>query len=540
MDAPARCITCREPLDEQGRCPECESKKPHDALALEERLRRLREEVARERGSEAPAEPRSALWRRKKAQLEKAKKEAERQTARKAKEEARKEAKEEEAAAGGKANGGTARTGTAKDVGEAASTEAEGDSGKEVERGTKPAAQEEEAREVPRPEPRVYRSGVSESGIRARELDVTDPRHGSEAVAELIEHRRKGLGKILGLAGLPRHGKTKLADRLRERYAERPGADLRYDKTERGEVNIYYIPGRREHHVLVDVAGEDFQALGDYERDLPALMRRFLWPVLQELDGLFLLMALPIVWAGWNPEPGQGDRRAEPSERDEIGMREATQRMLDAHRMLLKYAMVARDLKRIRKAMPQLGLSAEEAPTRNQVDDAFQTAGRLEIPVAIGFSKADLYAPGGSRSGEGRGDDRSGLYTPDLPGGGGRAAPPLHPLYTDPLVLGHLHFPELFDFLEERVRFFKFDFVQALVDRSESPDPQEATADATDASRETLLGAEGLVEFLTRHPWRVPGIGTATAIALDRRLRPDRWDRSLLRRLHDRRPGEGR
>jgi hypothetical protein len=506
MSAAAQCIECREALNEDGICPSCD---PAGA-EIAAKLRRLRDEIARERAGAPAKEPRSLLWRRKKAQLERAKEEADQA-------------------------GGADPARRPEPSGSAPPREASRGAAPSRAVDPEPSAEggpprgEADVRSVPPESPgptRVY-GGVSASGIRARELDVTDPRHGSDAVQELLEHRRRGLGKIVGMAGLPRHGKTKLADRLRERYAERPGADLRYDKTERGEVNIYYVPGRREHHVLIDVAGEDFQALGDYDRDLPALVRQFLWPVLQELDGLVLLMALPIVWAGWN-DPHL-DRRLEPTEQDEIAMRDARERMVNAHRMLLKYALVAQDLTRLRKVMPQLGLDPLEAPTRNQVDDAFQTAARLKAPVAVAFSKADLYAPRGS---DGR-PRRSGLYTPDLPHRSGQPAPPLHPLRTDPLLLGHLHFPELFEFLMERVRYFKFDFVQALEDRSEEPSPHEAAEAQADATRDSLLGGEALLEFATQRPWPA-GLDASAAIRLDRRLHPRRWDRDALRALHRR------
>ncbi len=506
MTIDALCRRCHGPLNDEGLCPRCDA----DEVEVATKLRQLRAEIARERGEQAPAEPVSRLWHAKKEKLEQAKREAEK-----------------------------------KRAAAASADEAPDHAGRGAPSQTSPAeppppeehvAPEPDTKSAPPAGPaRVHRAGVSASGIRARELDVTDPRHGSEAVRELLEHRRRGLGKIVGIAGLPRHGKTKLADRLRERYAERPGADLRYDKTERGEVNLYYIPGRREHHVLVDVAGEDFQALGDYERELPALMRQFLWPVLQELDGLVLLMALPIVWAGWS-DP-HSETRVEPSERDEIAMRQARDRMVAAHRMLLKYAIVARDLKRLRRVVPGLGLSATEVPTRNQVDDAVPSARRLSVPVSVGFSKADLYAPGEGPD-AGGGLRRVGLYTPDVPGRSGQPAPPLHPLHTDPLILGYLHFPELFEFMETRVRHFHFDFVQALVDRSEEPDPQEATEAGADAGRGTLLGGEGLVEFVTQHPWRVPGLDTRRALKLNRFLDPRRWDRKLLRALHDRDGGD--
>lgn len=513
----ARCVRCRGPLNDDGLCPSCDD----EEVVVAARLRKLREEIARERGETPPAEPRSRLWRRTKETLQRGSSDAPSAP------------KDREPGPGPESGSEDGSTDAGSAHGDASTA-----SGAPAATGPSPGATDPSPRgDDPgggpsRSAASVHRAGRSASGLRARELDVTDPRHGGDAVRELLEHRRRGLGRIVGIAGLPRHGKTKLADRLRERYAERPGADLRYDKTERGEVNLYYVPGRREHHVLVDVAGEDFQALGDYERELPALVRRFLWPVLQELDGLILLMALPIVWAGWN-DP-RSEARAEPSERDEIAMRRARDRMVDAHRMLLKYAIVARDLKRLRRAVPGVGLSADEVPTRDQVDDAVPSARRLPIPVALAFSKADLYAPGdGAGSVEGL---RSvGLHTPDLPGRSGQPAPPLHPLYTDPMALGHLHFPELFDFLVERVRYFHFDFVQALVDRSAAPDPQEAAEDRADAGRGTLVGGEGLLEFVTRHPWRLPGPTTAAALEADRLLNPRRWDRELLRRLHDRR-----
>jgi hypothetical protein len=347
---------------------------------------------------------------------------------------------------------------------------------------------------------------------------VGDPVRARQAIDELLEHRRRGLGRIIGIAGLPRHGKTKFADRLRERAAERPGADLRYDKTERGQVNLYYIPGRREHHVLVDVAGEDFQALGDYTRELPGLVRTFLWPVLQRLDGLLLMAALPIVWSAWN-HPAEDGRR-DPGEADAEEMAQAERRMIDAHRMLVKYAMVARDLRMLRKALPHLGLDDVVAPSRNQVDDAFRSAAALRIPVFVAFSKADLYAPAGARR---------GLYSPDVPGQTGTTPPPLHPEKTDPLVLGWLHFPDLFEFLMEHARFFRFDFVQALEDRSPAPDPNIATR--ADSTIETLVGAESILEFLTAHPWTFPGISTATAVRIDRRLRPGRWRADAWRQL---------
>jgi hypothetical protein len=357
-------------------------------------------------------------------------------------------------------------------------------------------------------EPAPFEARASDLGIRSHELDVADDDRARRAIEELLEHRRRGRGRIIGIAGLPRHGKTTFADRLREKAAERPGVDRRYDKTERGRVNIYYIPGRRQHHVLIDVAGEDFQALGDYGREVPALVRSFLWPVLQKLDGLVLMAALPIVWGGWNSPTEEARRSPQPGEEEE--MQRACRRLVDAHRTLLKYAMVAADLRRLRRRFPRLELDAARAPTRTQVDDAFQAAEPLRAPVAIAFSKADLYACG----------PRPGLHAPPLPGMSASAA--LDPLDADPLVLGWRWFPDLFEFLMQRVRYFKFDFVQALEDRSPAPNPNVAAASA-DAGIGMLLGAEAILEYLTAHPWRFPSLSTATAIRLDQRLHPLRW-----------------
>ena len=345
---------------------------------------------------------------------------------------------------------------------------------------------------------------------------ATDKPAAATAVTDLLRHRRRGRGKILGIAGLPRHGKTTLADRLRERAAERPGADLRYNKTERGDVNIYYIPGRRDHHVLIDMAGEDYQVLGSYDRELPQLMETFLWPVLQRVDGLALLMALPIVWSGWNDDDREDRRIPSPDEREE--MRRAAERMLDAHRMLLKYAIVARNLGRLKRRLPELGLDRGAPPTRDVVDDAFKRARGYDRPVSLPLSKADLYV----------GRNRRCLHTPNLPGIGHREPPGIRPGASDPLLVAAGHFPAFLEFLVRHVRYFKWSFCQALEDRSPYPDPLEARSEGADVS--SLIGGEGMLDFLTRHPWSVAGISAGTAIRLDRRLRRGAWEAAMAGR----------
>ena len=358
------------------------------------------------------------------------------------------------------------------------------------------------------PRRRRRRGALSSKSVRASDPGVSD------VVDELLRHRKKGRGRIVGIAGLPRHGKTTLADRLRERAAERPGADLRYNKTERGDVNVYYIPGRRSHHALIDMAGEDYQVLGNYDRELPELLESFLWPVLQRVDGLALLMALPIVWSGWNDDDRQ--ERLIPSSGDRAEMEAARRRMVDSHRMLLKYAVVARNLRRLSRKLPELKLDRKRPPTRDQVDDAFQRAPRLDRPVSLVLSKADLYV----------GRNRECLHTPNLPRLDHRQPLGLRPGASDPLLVAAGHFPDFLEFLRNHVRHFKWSFCQALEDRSEYPSPLEA--EVVDADISTVVGGEGVLDFLTSHPWSVPGLSSDLAIKLDRRLRREAWDAALV------------
>ena len=345
-------------------------------------------------------------------------------------------------------------------------------------------------------------------------MRVGDQKAVDRVVSELLTHRKRGRGRILGVAGLPRHGKTTLADRLRERAAERPGADLRYNKTERGQINCYYIPGRRTHHALIDLAGEDYRVLGDYDRELPQLLEAFLWPVLQQLDGLVMLMALPLVWAGWN-EDGRPDR-ATPTHQERTAMADATRRMMDAHRMLLKYAIVARDLRRLRRRLPNLELSPDRPPDRNQVDDAFKQARAYDRPVSLVLSKADLFV----------GQGRPCLHTPPLPRLEHRVPLGVRPGMSDPLLVAAGHFPDFLDFLRVHVRHFKWSFCQALEDRSDRPSPLEAAPGRSDVT--SLIGGEGVLDFLTAHPWRFPGMTSDRAIRWDQRARRGAWEAARL------------
>ena len=337
-----------------------------------------------------------------------------------------------------------------------------------------------------------------------RQVDVGSEAKVKRVLAELVRHRREKVGRVLGIAGLPMHGKTTLAQRLRERAAERLPTAPRYEKTERGLAPWYEIPQRRYTHILIDMAGEDYQALGDYNQELPELMRRFLWPALQHADGLFLLLALPMVWSGWSDDTGQ-PRKPPAEEMKE--MKAAQDRMLRAHMMLLKYAIVASNVDRINrrlgKGKPKF--ARDRAPYRKDVEDGFKKVRHYRRPVSLLLTKADLYTAG----------NRNGLYGPPVSGQPNGTSQAIRPGHHDPLVEASRHFPGFSDFLAGHVRFFKWSFCQVLEDRGPSPDPSQANREESDTS--SLIGAEEALDFLTRHPWRVPvpGLSTANAVRLD-------------------------
>ena len=72
------------------------------------------------------------------------------------------------------------------------------------------------------------------------------------------------------------------------------------------------------------------------------------------------------------------------------------------------------------------------------------------------------------------------------------------------------------------MRYFKWSFCQALEDRSDYPDPLEAAAEGVDMS--SLIGGDGALDFITGHPWAVPGISTgALEWASEWWPQPERW-----------------
>lgn len=352
-------------------------------------------------------------------------------------------------------------------------------------------------------------TGVAPDHRLSRRVSVAEL--GPTVARELLSHREDGKGRLLGLAGLPRHGKTTLADRLRETATKRQRLDFEdfwyyKNKTEGGDVNVYGVPTGRQHNFLVDMAGDDYQALGNYDKPLPSLMEHLLWRLLPGIDGLVLLMALPVVWRDWNDgtDLDQGKRRSA----------EAAQRaMIEAHTVLLKYALVARYRDRLR-GFPELGLKSDEPPSRNQVDDAYQKVPSYDRPVTFVFSKADLYDT----------PNRDSLRPPLPPARSGRMRVGIHPEQSDPLLVAAEHFPELLEFLRKHFRYFKWSFCQSVEDHSENPDPVNPKKDQLENCTPSLIGGEAVLDFVTNHPWRFPGISTNGAIWLDEKVfRRQEW-----------------
>jgi hypothetical protein len=110
------------------------------------------------------------------------------------------------------------------------------------------------------------------------------------------------------------------------------------------------------------------------------------------------------------------------------------------------------------------------------------------------------------------------------------------PRSADPLVLGALAFPELYRFLEQHVRYYKFDYVQVIHDDSPRPSAEGVDAAARRRAYADLKGVLPAMEFLTEHPWGLTTPGTATALKLDRRLNRSRWSEAFATLIGDRAP----
>jgi hypothetical protein len=354
-----------------------------------------------------------------------------------------------------------------------------------------------------------------------RRVNFGDPVSTRDLVVQLQEHRRQGWGKLIVLAGHPRHGKSKLAEWLAADARTRPGAKWDYEKTISDQVEVYTVPEVDGDQILLDMAGEDFRQAGDYAGQLPGLIQNFLWPLFPDIEALVLVISLPILWRAWNQAAAPGEPGPpRPTPTQIADMQRAYQQMVEAHRLVLKYAKVAHDLKRLEGRKGRVKVSREQAPSRDDVDALFKAARPLPIPVFVAFSKADLFRTV---------DHPDGLYAPPLPDDrrlgqlAGRPSPPINPCASDPLVLGWAHFPGLFEFLREHVRHFKFDFVQVLKDPNERPNPEFATGEPIYEADE-LLGARGAMEFLTCDMWTRPSVSSAAAIRWSRILNPGRWN----------------
>lgn len=367
---------------------------------------------------------------------------------------------------------------------------------------------------------------VNTSG--GKEIPITDESQAAKVVEEVLDHRRRGLGKLVGLAGMPRHGKTEFAKQVRDnrKFGQEEIRAYELQKTYANMVNVYFLPGEQRRDVLLDLAGEDFEEFGRYSSGIPLVMQRILWPVLPRLDGLVVFVALPYLWNEWNHPDGSSGVMDPTSQQVRI-TEEKTAEMINSTVLLLKYAMVARQLDRVRKAHPNLQLTKPQdhsglwAPDRHTIDEAFKAVVVLDIPVFIAFSKADLCETL---------THPLGLRTPPLPANAkAQYHARIQPELSDPLILGMQAFPRLHEFLSKHVRYFKYDFVQVIRDITDTPSPQQAPLIGHGGVAD-LRGVESALEFVADHPWGIGSPGTAKAVEWSRRTNPDRWTREGMQK----------
>ena len=348
-------------------------------------------------------------------------------------------------------------------------------------------------------------------------INLADEAAARAAVAELLEHKRARRGKLIGLAGLPRHGKSEFAKKTRDHFVQNIKDVEHYAKTESEYANIYHLPRTHRRDVLIDLAGEDFKAFGDSSRSMSkvAAMTRLLWPVLAQLDGIILFVSLPLLWSAWNKMGARGER-VDPSEVEIAATSTESESLVNSIQTLLKYTIVAKQLRSIRRREKALSLppttraSGQSLPEHDVIDNAFTRGKPLSIPVFIAYSKSDLFITP-TRS--------DGLRTAPFKSRGKICQPVITPSTADPLLLGRLVFPALFQFLEKHARYFKFDFVHVVHDPDVDPSPEGARTQAV----ADLKGVVPAIEFVTEHPWPFQTAGTGALLAWDRKRNRGHW-----------------
>lgn len=358
-----------------------------------------------------------------------------------------------------------------------------------------------------------------------RTYDVVDPDARKQVLARLKHLRNLGRPIIL-LVGPTNSGKTVLRFRLTDRATNQNSAfvDRSMDRTPALRVGVLDLPTQP---VLVDVAGEDFEALGDRQRfeskegyrddtSAPAYFSQFLWPVLEAATGLIIVLDFPSVWRDFNDGFRQQDT---VSTKDKRRIAETTQRreqlIQEAITNLLRMTKLSKNWQLV-KSSQRLG-GAEWDRTYDSLRTLSVGRMGIRIPVCTMLSKADVYT--GTLYPE-------GILAPPLRRG--HAGSAILPMATiDPnrhhpaFIIKH-RFPNLWEYMMKTIDHPIFGFLQSMQFgelEASSGRPIELTC------LRTMAGESLLSEVFSHHPWGWP---------------PSRWFVPLLlRQIPDADPWRG-
>lgn len=371
-----------------------------------------------------------------------------------------------------------------------------------------PAGAEGDAATAP-PQPDLDDSFFADlaSGALTSEQDTRSYR---ELVRQVDSYRAEGYD-LYGLVGYPKSGKTHALKALTHRLQGFDPSAREHFRRERAPVPTEawpfyyaYTGSAGERWVFMDPGGELFAKMRSNDWELAKASSGLLHTI-GHCKGIFLMLHLRAGHLG--PAASGFAREMDEHERKrEVEAQEAQEELEFFDQFLL----FARALAAEKGDVAKLVRSA----TDSDLDEAlrpYRSSPRLEAPVAVLFTQADLLAGGKDFAGA------EGTYV----------APQSKNFRTVPFVARNL--PTLLSTLLRHCRRFRFDFAQSYV---EKPGVGEGLPLWSYGQEPLSVGLVAALEFLLRRAPQGGGasgfgrfaIDTRTALRLHRLLHPQQWE----------------
>jgi len=259
-------------------------------------------------------------------------------------------------------------------------------------------------------------------------------------VEQFKELNRLGY-QLVAVVGLSQHGKTdfirSMITAVVNAYGGDTGQQLEVmdaagmtERTAPGTYNAWKIQAGSQLVAVWDIAGEDFQKIGN-RGDLDGDIARFLSHVLPMCQGVIMTMSLYKIWDLWNQAPDE-----QPSA-DEFrtGLNLYNQN-LNTYVRFLQFAQL------LKGTSSEIALELLTDPAAMKA--ALAKRARVKMPIVVNFSQADLYP--GIRTPNG--------VTPPIELHDLMVLPSieLSPGQQDPRALAYLYLDPLFKHVREHVR----------------------------------------------------------------------------------------